>query len=172
GRGERANPALPEVVAAYGGMYQAAGDGGFFVTVESVRGPKDQAAAGARIALALRAKDPTLRQVLVTGRGGDGASAAGHLGDVFDSAVEQLLAMSAGQIRVDRQAAALIDGRFDIVCEGTYGQLGRGREAEGTRTWLGKPSLWVGRRRELAMLTATFEESAEERVARAVLVVA
>ncbi|NVB79369.1 MAG: AAA family ATPase, partial [Kofleriaceae bacterium] len=163
---------LPRVVAANGGTYQALADGehSFLVTIESVRAPTDQAAAAARVSIALREADPEIRQVLVTGRGSDG----GHtpMGELVDSAVRHLLSASAGEIRVDRLTAALIDARFHVTFDGNLARLAGERDAEGTRTLLGKPSLWVGRRRELATLLATLDECAEERVSRAVLVLA
>ena len=171
-RASAAATGLPRVVASCGGSYQALADGehSFLVTIESVRAPTDQAAAAARVAIALREADPEIRQVLVTGRGGD----EGHtpMGELVDSAVEHLLAAAPGEICVDRLTAALIDARFHVTFDGNQGRLAGERDAEGTRTLLGKPSVWVGRRRELATLLATLDECADERVARAVLVLA
>lgn len=159
--------ALRRAVTAQGGTFQALADAetSFLVTIESVNAPTDQAAAAARIALALRDVDPEIRQVLVTGRG-DGGHAP--MGQLVDSAVDKLLVARPGDIRLDRLTASLIDARFHVVDSLLAGE----RDAEGTRTLLGKPSLWVGRRRELATLLATLDECAEERVSRAVLVLA
>ncbi len=159
------------VVDRLGGVLQSLADGAgtVLVTIETVSAPKDQAAAAAHIALALRDVDSDVRQVLATGRGRDG----GHtpIADVVDTAVAQLVAAGAGEIRVDKLTAGLVESRFDVERDagGRFLLVGE-RAAEGTRTLLGKPSRWVGRRREQSALLGIFDECVDESVSRAVLV--
>lgn len=142
------------------------------IAITGVHAPTDQAARAARLALALRDALPDAPISIAMGRGQGPGSSIAPVARVVDHAVSSLLAARPGVILVDALTASLIDARFELAGAGEQRVLVAERAAEGARTLLGKPSRWVGRRRELAVLTATVEECAEDSVARAVLVTA
>jgi tetratricopeptide (TPR) repeat protein len=120
----------------------------------------DLARAAARCAIAMRQADPDARLAVVTGR---------------VESVEALVARApAGAgIRVDETTAGLLDSRFEVGGDAAGLVLRGEREAdEAPRTLLGKSTRFVGRDRELAQLEGIFDESAGDRVARPVLVLA
>lgn len=89
-------------------------------------------------------------------------------GPVIDRAVAHV---APGGVRVDEATAELVAGRVrlseDRVVESVSSP---GRDAGGRL--MGRPSPMQGRARELRLLAATFEQCAEEPMARAVVVVA
>ncbi len=159
---------LTAAVERLGGSVLALPDGSLLATTPPGDAPVDQAIRAARIALALRAEVPTLRLALVTGRSGAGDKTLG--GRAAHRATQTLEDAASGEIRLDELTAALLDARFELESAGDAPRLVRERSTEATRTLLGRPSRWVGRKREIATLMATFEECAEDGVARAVLV--
>ncbi|WP_428262886.1 serine/threonine-protein kinase PknK [Haliangium sp.] len=164
----KAEAAFHEVAAPLGGQVQTLIDGTILVTVPQVHVPGDQAVCAARVALALRQRDPSLRMALATGRARGGRAAA----DVSDAAARNLRAAAPGEIRLDAITAGLVSARFELDHRAGAQLLSAEADQGAARTLLGRPSQWVGRRRELGTLLATFDECAEEQQACAVLVTA
>ena len=74
-------------------------------------------------------------------------------------------------IPIDEVIAGLLDARFDVGVESGLLVLQGEREvSDAGRTLLGKPTPCVGRDRELSLLESLFRETADEGIARAVLV--
>ncbi|GAB4570568.1 MAG: hypothetical protein Tsb0020_25470 [Haliangiales bacterium] len=164
---------LTTITRPIGGQAQTLADGTVVVTIPDVRLPGDQAARAARVALALRCEYPNLRLVLATGRAMRSPTQRETAMRVdVDAALESLHQAEPSRILLDATTTAALESRFMIVREDGQRYLGPERDHEAARTLLGKPTRWIGRRIELAMLVATFEECAEERISRAVLVTA
>jgi eukaryotic-like serine/threonine-protein kinase len=140
------------------------------VQIRSQAAPKDQAAVGARIALGLREALPGLAMALVMGREERGEKTP--YGDGVWRGVMELQAAEDGEIRVDPLMSSLLEARFHLNRDGAGARLLGAQELEGVRTLLGRPTPWVGRRRELATLLALYDEVSEDRVARVALVTA
>jgi tetratricopeptide (TPR) repeat protein len=152
-------------------------DGTLIATLQAATGTTlatDQAAHAARYALALRQELPEVHVVLATGRAVVGSSAL--VGDVIDRAAALLRASTSASVRLDEVSAALLSARFEVHhdAEGPLLAFERGEreQMEGSRMLLGRPTPFVGRQRELAALTALFEECVDESMSRAVLVTA
>ena len=112
----------------------------------------DQAARAARCALAMRAALPDVPLVVSTGPGR--FSAWSVVGEVIDRGMRLLRGTAPGAIRLDDVTAGLLDARFEIRRDGTAPFLRGERDVfEATRTLLGKATDFVGRGRELSMLT-------------------
>jgi tRNA A-37 threonylcarbamoyl transferase component Bud32/tetratricopeptide (TPR) repeat protein len=139
------------------------------ISTAGMHAPRDLAARSAQLALALRAVAPTAALVVTTGRESGGRT---PVAEVVDGAIAALVDAPPGAIFLDKLTAGLLDGRFEVTTIGDRRTLVREQAAEGARTLLGKPSRWVGRRRELTTLTAVFDECVDDGVARAVLVTA
>ena len=116
------------------------------VQIQAPAAPKDQAALGARIALGLREALPGLAMALAMGRGEGGGKAP--QGDGVWRGVEELQAATEGEIRVDALMSSLLEARFHVAHDGPGARLLGVQELEGGRTLLGRPTPWVGRRRE------------------------
>ncbi|MFT3764203.1 MAG: protein kinase [Minicystis sp.] len=169
---------VKEAVAAQGGQLRILADGGLAITLTGSGTATDQAARAASLALALRALLPGRALALATGRGS--VQKRVPAGEVIDRATALLLAREraprpAGSeprpIDIDPVTAGLLDLRFDVVAEPAGFALRGPREAGDTaRTLLGRPTIFVGRDREIATLTTLFEECASEPAARAALV--
>ncbi|WP_428261076.1 serine/threonine-protein kinase PknK [Haliangium sp.] len=171
--GPPAEKLLNAIAEPNGGRIQTLADGTVVVTIPEVRLPVDQGARAARVALALQCEYPELRMVLVTGR----AIRSPTRGETavrvdVDAAAQALHSAPPGRIKLDATTTAAIESRFMVVREGEDCYLGPERDHEAARPLLDRPTRWIGRRIELAMLVATFEECAEERISRAVLVTA
>lgn len=164
--------ALTYIARPLGGQVQTLADGTVLVTIPDVRLPGDQAARAARVALALQCEYPDLRMVMATGRTMETRSRDTAMRIDVDAAVDALHSAAPGRVLLDATTAAALGSRFMIVREHGHSFLGPERDHEAARTLLGRPTRWVGRRSELATLVATFEECAEERVARAMLMTA
>jgi tetratricopeptide (TPR) repeat protein len=148
----------------------ADGRGSLLITSKRQRSPKELVSNLARAALFVREQLPSLALLLATGRGRLNGSVP--VGQVLDRAVEELLAVASGDIRIDRLTAPLLEGRFDLRQTDGGKLLGREHDTEGTRTLLGRPTTWVGRARELALLVGTFEDCLAESAPRVVIVTA
>ncbi|HET6149375.1 MAG TPA: protein kinase [Polyangia bacterium] len=143
----------------------------WLVALPQARKATDQARGAARIARLLAAADPGAALAMATGPGqiADGVPSGGVRNDVV-----ALLARSApGTIRVDDLSAALLDGHFEIQ----VGPAGRSLRApraafEARRQLLGRSGVFVGRVRELGLLTNSFLTTTGEEVGCAVLVIA
>jgi tetratricopeptide (TPR) repeat protein len=161
---------LRAAIDARGGRLEALADGSLLVTLEGIGPPIDVAARAARCALALRAQIPALPIVLAAGEGEIRARVP--VGPVIDRA-SVLLAQADGDggVRVDEVVAGLLDGRFDVQGDGAHSLLVGERATKGTgRTFLGRPSTFVGREPDLAMLQGIWRECMEESIAQVVLV--
>ncbi|WP_437729766.1 protein kinase domain-containing protein [Sorangium sp. So ce1335] len=128
----------------------------------------DLAARAAQCALAMKARLPGRPVALATGRAQVGERLPA--GDVIDRAVAALRE-AGGDVRVDEVTAGLAAPRFEVTGDGPSFLLKGERDgSEPEGTLLGRVTAFVGRDRELAMLRGLFEQSADEPVARAALV--
>ena len=144
-------------------------DGSVVVVLSNDGPPTDLAARAARCALAIQGLLPNVLAAIVSGRGV--VSERLPVGEIIDRGVALLDIASPMMIRIDDVTAALLDSRFDVTAE-TDGLILRA-EREGVdaaRPLLGRPTVCVGRERELGTLEAIFAECVAEPVARAVLV--
>ncbi|MDC0676751.1 serine/threonine-protein kinase [Sorangium atrum] len=128
----------------------------------------DLAARAAQCALALKARLPGRPVALATGRAQVGERLPA--GDVIDRAVARLRE-AEGDVRIDEVTAGLAAPRFEVIGDGPSFLLKGERDGtEPERTLFGRVTSFVGRDRELATLRGLFEQSADEPVARAALV--
>ncbi|XYH92758.1 protein kinase domain-containing protein [Sorangium sp. So ce1128] len=128
----------------------------------------DLAARAAQCALAMKARLPGRPVALATGRAQVGERLPA--GDVIDRAVAALRE-AEGDVRIDEVTAGLAAPRFEVSGDGPSFLLKSEREgSEPEGTLLGRVTAFVGRDREIAMLRGLFEQSADEPVARAALV--
>ncbi|WP_437961754.1 protein kinase [Sorangium sp. So ce119] len=128
----------------------------------------DLAARAAQCALAMKARLPGRPVALATGRAQVGERLPS--GDVIDRAVARLRE-AEGDVRIDEVTAGLAAPRFEVTGDGPSFLLKGERDgSEPEGTLLGRVTAFVGRDRELAMLRGLFEQSADEPVARAALV--
>jgi tetratricopeptide (TPR) repeat protein len=186
---------LRAVVERHGGRLEALYGGTVVATLSGAGIATDQAAQAASCALAMHAMRPTAAQALCTGRG----EVAGRLpfGEAIDRAARLLHARTRPKggfrrvklgtpaepppplvpqdapIALDEVTAGLLGSAFDVSAD-ELGLVLRGKRevVEASRTLLGKPTVCVGRERELGMLDAIYAESVSEPVARVVLVTA
>jgi eukaryotic-like serine/threonine-protein kinase len=160
---------------SYGAEFEVLWGTMAMIVLRSSGAATDQAARAARCALALRALASDAVIAVATGWGEE--SGHGAIGEVIDLASGMLhesmsdSAQDGRPIRLAEVAAGLLDARFEIAKAATgYALLGE-REVVGTaRPLLGRATPFVGRRRELATLTATLDECVEEPIARVTLV--
>jgi tetratricopeptide (TPR) repeat protein len=158
-----------DLAHVYGGRVHVLPDGSLVVTVSDAGKPTDQAASAARCALAMRSALPAVPVVVVTGPGR--FSAWSVAGDVIDAGSRLLRATTPGSIRLDDMAAALLNGRFQIHRDGADAYLHGERDVfETKRNFLGKSTDFVGRGREISMLSDLFSSVVTEATAAAVLV--
>jgi hypothetical protein len=170
---------MRDVAEARGGRFERLADGSALVTIAGgTRIAADQAAHGARCALALRAAAPARPLALATGR----AAVTGRVpvGEAIDRAARVLTAHIAGPageaastIAIDDVTAGLLDVRFEVHTGRTGFQLnGERLVGDGLRTVLGTLTACVGRDREIATLDAMFVESVEGPSAQVALITA
>ncbi|HTN88354.1 MAG TPA: protein kinase [Sorangium sp.] len=135
--------------------------------------PTDLAARAARCALALKELLGGAPVALATGRAE--LSARVPVGELIDRAFQMLAAdddrFPLAGVRIDEVTAGLIGARFDVT-EDAAGRVLHGARDERTAQLLGRPTTYVGRERELAMLEAEVERCIDEGAAGAVLVTA
>ena len=145
-------------------------DGAVVLTLPDVGKATDQAARAARCALAMRAVLPDVPLVVSTGPGR--FSAWSVAGEVIDNGMRLLRGTAPGAIRLDDVAVGLLDARFEIRRDGTAPFLRGERDVfEVKRNLLGKATDFVGRGREMSMLTNLYAGTLAESMASAVLVV-
>ncbi len=132
--------------------------------------PRERTWRAARLALALQPEIGDAALVVATGRGV--LSRSSPVGHVIDLAVGALDTAPRGRVVVDETSASLMGSRFEIVVDGGQWLLtgDRGESDAEPNALLGKAAPFVGRRRELSLLSVTHEECVEERSARGVLV--
>lgn len=155
-------------VEACGARLEVLADGSAIVMCEGAGVATDEALRVARCAVAIARVMPNARMALATGRARVGQRLP--IGEVIDRAAV-LLRIAGREIRVDDVTAGLLDTRFDLGGD-AHGLVLRGERAavETTRKLLGRDTACVGRDRELALLTSTFEECVGESVARAIVI--
>ncbi|AUX48651.1 protein kinase [Sorangium cellulosum] len=131
----------------------------------------DRAERAARCALALRARFPGIPLAVATGRGVSSAKLIE--GDVIDRGVRALRAAQVGIVRLDDVTASIVGGRLKVEADekGPFLTASEAAADESTPVLLGKPSVWVGRSRELSMLEGVFSGCVSESLASAVLVI-
>jgi tetratricopeptide (TPR) repeat protein len=162
----------------FGAKVERLADGSLVATLVGEGDATDHAAHAARFALALREVMPQADIVLATGRGV--VTGRFPVGEVLDrasrllsgpGAAPQATGVTASRpVVLDEVTAGLLDLRFEVVAEGERSELRAARESSDVaRSVLGRPTSCVGRDRDLRTLEATFDECAEDGVARAVL---
>jgi tetratricopeptide (TPR) repeat protein len=178
GTGAASEEALQVLVQAHQGQLHLLSDGSAVVLLSGTGVATDQAVSAARLALGIRA---LLRQTPLALAMGRGELRALPVGEVIDRAARLLSLSLVGSfspdevapIRVDEQAAGLLDLRFDIRGDARELLLVSERKTvETTRTLLGKPTTCVGRERELRNLEEALDDCVNEPLAQAVLVTA
>jgi tetratricopeptide (TPR) repeat protein len=159
-----------DLVRLYGARIHPLPDGSVVVSLPESERATDQAARAARCALAMRAIVPDVPLVVSTGHGRFSTWSA--VGEVIDNGALLLPGTAPGAIRLDDVAAGLLDARFDIWRDGAVCYLRAERDAFGVqRQLLGKETPFVGRGREMSMLTNLYAATAAESTATAVLMV-
>lgn len=142
-------------------------DGSVLIRVVRDATALDRARRAANAAVALRTALPALRMALATEQLDDEDD-----DDVVTRAAHLVDAAKPGVIELDSGSAELLDLHFEVTHphEGAA-RLVSVRSVDNARTLLGRPTPWVGRRRELSQLVSLFEECVDEPIARAALVV-
>ena len=159
-----------DLLRAHGAQMHPLPDGAVVLTLPDVGKATDQATRAARCALALRTVLPDVPLVVSTGAGT--FSAWSVAGEVIDSGMRLLRGTAPGAIRLNDVAVGLLDTRFDVRREGTASFLRGERDVfQVNRNLLGKEVAFVGRGREMSMLTDLYAGTAAESMASVVLVV-
>jgi tetratricopeptide (TPR) repeat protein len=159
-----------DLVRVHGVRLHPLPDGAVVLTLPDVGKATDQAARAARCALALRAVLSDVPLVVSTGSGR--FSAWSVAGEVIDNGMRLLRGTAPGAIRLDDVAVGLLDPRFEIRRDGTASYLRGERDVlEVKRNLLGKATDFVGRGREISVLTDLYAGTLAESMASAVLVV-
>jgi tetratricopeptide (TPR) repeat protein len=158
----------PELARIHGARLHALPGGSVVVVLPDAGKPNDQAARAARCALAVRAELPDVPLVVATGPGR--FSAWSVVGEVIDNGMRLLRGTAPGAIRLDEMAVGLLDARFEIRRDGTASFLRSERDVFAVkRNLLGKASDFVGRGREMSMLSNLYASALAESTASAVL---
>ncbi|MET0342241.1 MAG: protein kinase [Polyangiales bacterium] len=164
---------LRQVIARYGGRAERLLDGSRILLPGQQIGADEQAVVAAQCALAVNQMLARRAPIVVcTGRGQVGEQQP--LGELFERGAALLASTPPGQVRVDDVSAALLDARFELAGDEQAGHtLTRERSGgEAPRTVLGQTTAFVGRDRELTQISMIADECRDEKVARAVLVMA
>ncbi len=163
--------AIAEIAAIPGARVETVANQSIVVAFAGEGAATDCALKVARAALRMRELLQGFTLSIATGKVvvAAGGKATFSVGDAVDRAARAL--SPSPRIAIDLTTAQLIDRRFAISGRGEDLELlSEESVANETRTVLGKRTPCVGRERELAVLSATFEECASESVARSVLV--
>jgi tetratricopeptide (TPR) repeat protein len=155
-------------VERWGGRLDVLADGAMVATMVGAGSAVDRAIRACRCALGLRDRLGPVGLSVVTGRGV--VSARSVEGSVIDRGAEALAAAAPGTIRVDAATAEMVEQRFGVDPEGDAFILRGERGQPAPPLLLGKPSAFVGRSRELALLESVLSGCIEERAAGAVVV--
>ena len=172
--------AITRAVIERGGKLAALRDGSYLIMPHRAISVRDDALRVAHIASAVRQIGPRLRMAMTVGQVRAAASSlstgqearSSSWGAAIDDLARAITITPQGQIHVDSATAALIETHFEVAREGACFHLGARRAAEETRTLLGRPIGWVGRRRELLTLTSLYDEVCGEFTARALVMTA
>ena len=158
-----------ELVRVHGARLHPLPDGSIVVAMPDGGKATDQAVRAARCALAMRSVLPEVPLVISTGPGR--FSAWSVVGEVIDNGMRLLHGTAKRAIRLDDVAVGLLDTRFDIRRDGTAAFLRGERDVfEARRNLLGKATDFVGRGREMSMLSDLYAGTVAESQATAVLV--
>jgi predicted Ser/Thr protein kinase len=160
---------LQRAAEQLGGQVVALGPVSAALALESRGSATDQAELAARAALDLVAKSDGLAIAIATGTAE--STARGPSGPVLDRAT-LLLADASAEIRIDELSRSLLRSSFEIRGEREPFVLIGEKPRQEAHLLLGKPTPCVGRDRELALLSSSLAESADDGVWRAVLVTA
>ena len=145
-------------------------DGSVVVSLPEEERATEQAARAARCALAMRSALPDVALVVSTGQGRFSAWSA--VGEVIDNGMRLLRGTPPGSIRLDDVAAGMLGARFEVRRDGTAPYLRAERDSIGVeRQLLGKATSFVGRGREMSMLTNLYAGTVAESAATPVLVI-
>jgi tetratricopeptide (TPR) repeat protein len=159
-----------DLVRQYGAHIHPLPDGSVVVSLPDQERATDQAARAARCALAMRSALPGVALVVSTGQGRFSAWSA--VGAVIDNGMRLLRGTPRGAIRLDDVAAGLLDARFEVRRDGTAPYLRAERDAFSVqRQLLGKATPFVGRGREMSVLTNLYAGTVAESAATPVLVI-
>jgi hypothetical protein len=158
--------ALHATVAQFGRIVEVFTNGASVAVITGTGSAIDLASRAARCALAVRAAGAAGAIAIAIGVG---TPERLPLGDVLDRGL-RLIAGARDGIRVDEALVGLLERRFEI--DAGRALVGERPAEDSIRTLLGRPTVFVGRERELATLTGLTDECLAERVARAVLVTA
>jgi tetratricopeptide (TPR) repeat protein len=159
-----------ELGRRYGAQIHPLPDGSVVVSLPEQERATDQAARAARCALAMRGALPDVAFVVSAGQGRFSPWSA--VGTVIDNGMRLLRGTAAGAIRLDDVAAGLLDGRFEVRRDGTTSYLRAERDGfGGQRPLLGRATPFVGRGREMSMLTNLYAGTVAESAATPVLVI-
>ncbi|MFO0614979.1 MAG: protein kinase [Polyangiaceae bacterium] len=160
---------LEDTSARYPSRVAPLGPTAAALVLEGRTSATDQAIQAAGVALSMLDAQRDLRVTVATGRAE--TTSAGPTGPMIERAIAMLDAFRAGRGAViDDVTRALVEARFTVESVDGVHRL-TGRRSGGRRLLLGKAIPCVGRDRELAVLEAALEESVEESVARAALVI-
>jgi eukaryotic-like serine/threonine-protein kinase len=157
-------------LAPFGARVERLGTDALLIVMSGGGLATDRVAQSARCALRVRAILPDARLALATGR----ARLGGRLpvGEPVQRALQMLSAgPPGGPVRIDATSVGLMDARFDIG--GDDGGLtldGEVEVADVSRRVLGRPTPFVGRRRELNLMLDAAEGTIEDRAPAVVLV--
>jgi serine/threonine protein kinase len=175
-------PALREgmhsVLSSSGAQVEVLADGSLLAALVLERGmATDQAALAARSALNLRERWPDARVVVATGlghfQGHMPTGPAPNRAQWLLSQLDQLPASSAGAL-LDDVTAGLLGAGFQLSrpSPSVFLLQGEREDGAGSRALLERPTPFVGREQELALLNFTLTTCVEEPMARALLVTA
>jgi tetratricopeptide (TPR) repeat protein len=158
-----------ELARVHGARLHSLPGGSVVIVLPDAGKPTDQAARAARCALAVRNELPDVPLVVATGPGR--FSAWSVAGEVIDNGMRLLRGTAPGAIRLDDVAVGLLDARFEIRRDGSASFLRAERDVfEVKRNLLGRASDFVGRGREMSMLSNLYTSALAESTASAVLV--
>jgi tetratricopeptide (TPR) repeat protein len=158
-----------ELARVHGARLHALPGGSVVIVLPDAGKPNDQAARAARCALAVRDELPDVPLVVATGPGR--FSAWSVVGEVIDNGMRLLRGTAPGAIRLDDVATGLLDARFEIRRDGAASFLRSERDVFAVkRNLLGKASDFVGRGREMSMLSNIYTSALAEQSSAAVLV--
>ena len=164
--------AVTSTVAAHGGTIEVLGDRSMLVMISGPLVATDLAAQAGRCAIALRRVLPDWTLAIALGHRDSTTNMPTSASiDQVDSLLRS--GSGAGRIVVEEAVANLLDARFELAKQPHAIDLIRARGTEsGVRQLLGKPTPYVGREREQAVILATLEHAIADAMPSAVLVTA
>jgi tetratricopeptide (TPR) repeat protein len=179
-----------EVTRKYEVFSALLADGSLVLALSGVGVATDRARTAAHCALELREQFPNYSIALATGRGEITPLPVGEVIDraarllqesslianeavpTLEEAPTQESILSLSPLFVDEVTAVLVDTSFQIEKREKLFLLHREQSMAGGRTLLGKPTPFVGRRREILLLESAYLRSSSEPMAEVFLVLA